>query len=109
MHFHNHALVSTEKKRFHALRGKIFRFCGLWLSFFGLYTISTTCPFCGQPGCPVGAGGAGLMSGLMALFLHSGKTIWFKFKALFQPKDHIEGESDHDTKNRKSVVFIEKN
>jgi hypothetical protein len=39
----------------------------LWfLTFFGIYASSSMCPFCGTPGCPVGAGGAALVGGAFA-------------------------------------------
>lgn len=44
----------------------------LWfLTFFGIYASSSVCPFCGTPGCPVGAGGAAAVGGFFALLWHS--------------------------------------
>ena len=48
--------------------GKILRFFGLWIAFSGLYAMFAVCPFCGQSGCPVGAGGAGFIGIFFAIF-----------------------------------------
>jgi hypothetical protein len=82
---HEHLIPGVTEKPWRTFLGKIIRLLGLWLSFFGLFSISTTCPICGQPGCPVGVGSAGLLSGAMAVFLHSGKAFLAKFKTLFLP------------------------
>jgi hypothetical protein len=48
----------------------------LWfLTFFGIYSASSVCPFCGTLGCPVGAGGAVLVGGFFAGLMHYGKKI----------------------------------
>jgi len=55
----------------------------LWfLAFFGIYASSSVCPFCGTPGCPVGAGGAALVGGVFACLWQYGKGAWEKFKKL---------------------------
>jgi hypothetical protein len=46
-----------------------------FLTFFGIYSASSVCPFCGAPGCPVGAGGAALVGGFFAALMHYGKNI----------------------------------
>lgn len=57
----------------------------LWfLAFFGIYASSSMCPFCGTPGCPVGAGGAALVGGLFAGLWHSGANVFRKFKEVAQ-------------------------
>ncbi|MBN1348971.1 hypothetical protein JXJ21_06150 [candidate division KSB1 bacterium] len=56
--------------------GALFRFFGLWFAFSGLYAMFAVCPFCGQPGCPTGAGTAGLVGGFMAMFLQNWKNFW---------------------------------
>jgi hypothetical protein len=51
----------------------------LWfLAFFGIYASSSICPFCGTPGCPVGAGGAALVGGVFACLWQYGKSAWEK-------------------------------
>ncbi len=46
----------------------------LWfLTFFGIYASSSVCPFCGTPGCPVGAGGAAVVGGAFAVLWQYGK------------------------------------
>jgi arsenate reductase len=51
------------------------RFLGWWLVFFGVYSSASVCPFCGAPGCPVGAGAAGLVGGFFALAWQYGKSF----------------------------------
>jgi hypothetical protein len=58
--------------------GKLFRFIGMWFGFAGLYAAFSVCPFCGQPGCPVGLASAGAIGAFFALCLQDWKTL-FKF------------------------------
>ena len=55
--------------------GNLFRFLGLWLAFTGIYAMFSVCPFCGQVGCPVGAGSAGVMGGFFALIVQNLKNL----------------------------------
>jgi len=48
--------------------GYLLRFFGLWFAFSGLYAMFAVCPFCGQVGCPVGAGSAGIIGVFCAIF-----------------------------------------
>ena len=48
-------------------RGRLFRFFGWWFAFLGLYSVSAACPFCGQVGCPIGVGSAGIVAGFFAI------------------------------------------
>lgn len=48
--------------------GHLLRFLGLWVAFSGLYAMFAVCPFCGQAGCPVGAGSAGFIGIFFAIF-----------------------------------------
>ncbi len=68
--------VQSGKK--HWLVWHLFRFLGWWFGFSGLYAMFAVCPFCGNTGCPVGAGSAGLVGGFMALCMQNWKTF-FKF------------------------------
>jgi hypothetical protein len=56
-----------------SLKSKLFRLTGWWIAFTGLYAIGSgsICPFCGKPGCPVGAGSAGLIGSIFALMVQS--------------------------------------
>jgi len=54
---------------------RFFLFFRWWLVFFCIYSSSAVCPFCGQTGCPVGVGGACLISGFFALLLQRWKTF----------------------------------
>ena len=52
------------------------RFFGWWAGIAGFYAASGgPCPYCGAPGCPVGAASAGVMGLLFALVLQK-----FRFK-----------------------------
>lgn len=59
----------------------------LWfLTFFGIYASSSICPFCGTPGCPVGAGGAALVGGLFAGLWQYGGMIMKRLRGLVDPR-----------------------
>jgi hypothetical protein len=55
--------------------GQLLRFFGWWLGFTGLYAMFAVCPFCGQQGCPVGAGSAGVVGGFFALVMQNCKAL----------------------------------
>lgn len=42
------------------------RFLLYWAGAFGLLATTANCPFCGQPGCPVGPAGMGVLAGVVA-------------------------------------------
>jgi len=66
----------------HPILGHLYRFFGLWFAFSGAYVLfSAQCPFCGQPGCPVGLGGAGLVGLLGTLCCQNWKGL---FKNLYR-------------------------
>ncbi|MBM4287799.1 MAG: hypothetical protein FJ135_06575 [Deltaproteobacteria bacterium] len=56
-----------------------------FLTFFGIYSASSVCPFCGAPGCPVGAGGAALVGGFFASLMQYGKNVREIFRRFFFP------------------------
>lgn len=68
--------------------GHLLRFFGWWFAFIGLYSVSSVCPFCGQAGCPVGAGSAGVVGAFMAVLVQMrnwkifAKTIKDRFKSV---------------------------
>ena len=65
--------------------GYLFRFSIWWLSLSGLYMVFATCPCCGQVGCPVGAGSAGLIGGFFTLCKQNWKgPIKFIYSKLFR-------------------------
>jgi len=64
--------------------GKLGRFFSWWLVFFGIYASSSVCPFCGTPGCPVGAGAAGLVGGAFAVFWTYGRNLINGIKKFFR-------------------------
>jgi hypothetical protein len=55
--------------------GRLCRFFVWWLVISGIYASSSACPFCGQLGCPVGAAGAGIVGGFLALVINRGKVF----------------------------------
>ncbi len=57
--------------------GGLLRFFGLWFAFSGLYSMFAVCPFCGNAGCPVGAGSVGLVGILFAAGFQS-VSYWLK-------------------------------
>jgi hypothetical protein len=75
----------------------------LWfLTFFGIYASSSMCPFCGTPGCPVGAGGAALAGGFFAALWQYGKNIWESLQRIVAKRvrwplgeSHVHGSHRH--------------
>jgi len=35
-------------------------------AYFGLFISTSDCPWCGQPACPTGAAGMGILAGVLA-------------------------------------------
>jgi len=64
-------LVGNQK----SMRNRIMHFLFRWLAFFGIFAGTTVCPFCGQPGCPVGVGGAAVGGGFFALLTQNWKAV----------------------------------
>ncbi len=61
--------------------GRALRFLGWWFGFSALLgPFSSTCPFCGQPGCPGGAASAGFLGGMLAVLLFIPRWIRGLFK-----------------------------
>jgi len=46
--------------------GLINRFLLPWAAYFGFFVSTSNCPCCGQPACPAGAAGMGIVAGLLA-------------------------------------------
>lgn len=51
------------------LPNPIARFLIWWASLFALVGPFSVCPFCGQPGCGMGAASAGILGGLAAALM----------------------------------------
>ena len=66
--------ANVEKGKLHPIFGPVFRFIAWWFAFTGLYSMFAVCPFCGNAGCVVGVGSAGIVGGFLALMLQYGKT-----------------------------------
>ena len=60
--------------------GGLCRFFIWWLVFFGIYASSSVCVFCGTPGCPVGAGAAGIMGAFFAAMWTYGRALLDRLK-----------------------------
>ncbi|MDD3580492.1 MAG: hypothetical protein PHW74_05680 [Desulfobacca sp.] len=67
-----------------AFLGYVKRWCLWFLAFFGIYSASSVCPFCGTPGCPVGAGGAALVGVIFVGLWQFGVRIFQKCKDVAQ-------------------------
>jgi len=67
--------VKFERLKKLPVIGNLFRFIGLWIAFTGIYSMFAVCPFCGQLGCPVGAGSAGVVGGFFALVVQNMKNL----------------------------------
>ena len=48
------------------LKGMVNRFLLPWAAYFGLFAGTSNCPCCGQPVCPAGVAGMGILAGLVA-------------------------------------------
>ena len=69
-----------------------------WLAFFGIFAGTTVCPFCGQPGCPAGAGSAALAGGFFALLTQNWRNFIVYIKNTFLGnKRSGNNESSHDS------------
>jgi len=68
---HDESIDPVDRK---SMRNRIIHFLFRWLAFFGIFAGTTVCPFCGQPGCPVGVGGAAVGGGLFALLTQNWKA-----------------------------------
>lgn len=75
----------------------IMRLIATWFGFSSLYAMFSVCPFCGQAGCPVGVGGAGIIGGFFALIAQSGKLFLsrFGFRAGGKKKSDAACKTDH--------------
>lgn len=78
--------IKFEKLKQVPIIGNLFRFLGLWVAFTGIYAMFAVCPFCGQMGCPVGAGSAGVVGGAFALAVNNGKQFVKKINFLEMKK-----------------------
>jgi hypothetical protein len=67
-------------RRRYPFMAPVLRFVGWWFGFAGLYAMTAACPCCGQIGCPVGASGAGVVGGILALVMQNGSTLMNRIK-----------------------------
>lgn len=72
----------TRKISQYPVIGGLWRFFSWGLVFSGIYASSSVCPFCGQPGCPVGVAAAGIMGGFFAAIWVYGKACLDRVKEL---------------------------
>lgn len=61
-------LVKMSELRQHAEKVYVAaaRFLLYWAGAFSFFATTTNCPCCGQPGCPAGAAGIGVLAGIVA-------------------------------------------
>ena len=82
------------KPKKHSVFSHVLRFFGWWFGFAELYAMFAVCPFCGQAGCPVGAGTAGLVGGFFALVM-KGRTFFSALASMFKRKKRESNVNDH--------------
>jgi hypothetical protein len=58
-----------------SLMGSLKRWPPWFLAFFGIYTSSSVCVFCGTPGCPVGVGGTALVGAFSPAYGNMGRVL----------------------------------
>jgi hypothetical protein len=84
---------------------KATKFLTVWAGVFYMAGGTGVCPFCGQPGCPVGIGTAGFLGGLVASILFLPRWLRSRFhhnkttKNCIDKNESAEGEgkaSTHD-------------
>jgi hypothetical protein len=63
--------------------GRLFRFLATWFGLTGLYTAFAVCPFCGQPGCPVGIASAGTVGAFLTLCVQDWKRLFYYLRRRF--------------------------
>jgi len=78
------------RRRIRHLSGAINRFLLPWAASFGLFVSTTNCPCCGQPACPAGAAGMGILAGVIAAV-----TGFFRRRCLSKSGTDLTCSSDH--------------
>ena len=68
--------IESHVVKKHPILGRLVKFFGWWFGFSGLYAMFAVCPFCGQAGCPVGIGSAGVVGGFCAICMQNWKTFF---------------------------------
>ena len=72
--------IFSEEHHQHSVKDSLFtgiiNFFKWWLGFTGLIAGTSVCPFCGQPGCPTGAGFAAAIGGFFAIFMQNWKKLF---------------------------------
>lgn len=80
-----------DKFHKHSIVAKMINFSKWWLGFTGLMATTSVCPFCGQPGCPVGVGAATTIGAFFALFMQNWKEPFQQlYYRLFKNKKDID-------------------
>ncbi|MGQ9465679.1 MAG: hypothetical protein ACUVQ4_08245 [bacterium] len=71
---HIHKPVTKQGNKRPLFGHKLLRIFLWWFGFSSFYAMTSgVCPCCGRPGCPVGAGLAGIMGGVVTLFMQNWK------------------------------------
>ncbi len=71
-----------------------------WAAYFGLFTSTSICPCCGQPACPAGAAGMGIVAGFLAA-----ETGFFRRRRRSRLEtDSIPNATHPEQRKTKSIV-----
>lgn len=82
------------------LSGIMNRFLLPWAAYFGLFVSTSNCPCCGQPACPAGAAGMGIVAGFLAAV-----TGFFRRRRRSRLEtDSIPGATHVEQRKTKSIV-----
>jgi len=57
-----------------------------WLMITAILSVSSTCPCCGKPACPVGFGAGAFIAGIFVLIGRAGMMIRDSFRDLVRKK-----------------------
>jgi hypothetical protein len=66
--------------------GYIVKLFAKWFGFTSLYSAFSVCPFCGQPGCPVGIGSASIIGAFFALVFNDWRILIRFIKTKFNKR-----------------------
>ena len=68
----------------------LLRFFGLWAGISGAYAAmgGGTCPCCGNPGCPVGIGIAGIVGAVGSLIINHGRRGFAVIRSRIRRHNH---------------------
>jgi putative component of membrane protein insertase Oxa1/YidC/SpoIIIJ protein YidD len=83
------AVEGRFQQLFKRLSGTVNRFLLPWTACLGLFISTSNCPCCGQPVCPTGIAGMGIISGLISALIGL-----FRRRCISQPKETSKASFD---------------